>query len=265
MSDTKGIKTNSGEPQSSEQMSSDETLEITINKETSEAILRNPKEDRVVRLNANFVDAIEERLEEIRKKDEEKPLTPEAFEEGLRKVDALGLKFSADLFPEIGTKNESSPELVDADELEDLEKQYPTLPREVGLIAHNVLTGETYGLKVLGGAESFKRKAKIVEELVLTDEYKAQFFFQHALKVPYLESIDWEVVVKTHERGVKGRISIPYALLMLTFHNTNPRVGRLDVHQNVTVAINRDLIDKMLATLTEVRAALVESDKVKDI
>lgn len=101
--------------------------------------------------------------------------------------------------------------------------------------------------------------------MVLTDEYRADFFFKHALKVPFFESIDWEVILKTHEKGVKGSVSVPYALLMLTFHNTNPRLGELDVHQNITVAVNRDLIDKMLATLTEVRTALEESYKMRDI
>ena len=99
----------------------------------------------------------------------------------------------------------------------------------------------------------------------MTDEYRADFFFKHALKVPYFESIDWEVILKTHEKGVNGVVSIPYALLMLTFHNTNPKVGQLDAHQNFTVAVNRDLIDKMLATFTEVRAALEESYKMRDI
>lgn len=259
-------KEKNSESQLLEQLASDETLEITIRKATNEVILRNPKDNRIVKLKANFEDAIEEKLEEFEDEDENiLPLTPEEFEDGVRKLDMLGLTFSVDLFPSIVAKNESSPELIDASEFESLQEKYPALPREVGFVAHNTLTGREDALDLLGGKENFEKKSKIIRELVLTDEYKADFFFKHALKVPYFESIDWEVILKTHEKGVNGVVSIPYALLMLTFHNTNPKVGQLDAHQNFTVAVNRDLIDKMLATFADVRAALEESYKMRDI
>ena len=244
-----------------EQLDSEQTLEITIKKETNEVILRNPKDNRIVKLKANFEEAIEEKLDE----DEISPLTPEEFEDGIRRIDSLGLTFSVDLFPSFVAKNESSSELINISEFEHLQEKYPTLPREVGFVTHNTLTGRTDALDLLGGIESFEKKSQLVKELVITDEYRAEFFFTHALKVPYFESIDWEVVLKTHEKGVKGTVSIPYALLLLTFHNTNPKLGDLDRHQNLTVAVNRDLIDKMLASLTEVRTALEESYKLRDI
>lgn len=245
-----------------EQLASDETLEITIKKDSNEVILRNPKDNRVVRLKANFEDAFEEKIEED--SGDGQPLTPEQFEDGLRRIDSLGLAFTVDLYPGIVAKNESSPDLIDADELEDIKNKYPILPREIGFVAHSILTGRTDTLDLIGGSESFERKSQIVKELVLTEHYKADFFFQHSLKVPFFESIDWEVNFKTHERGVKGVVNIPHALLMLTFHNPNPRLGHLDAHQNVTVAVNRDLVDKLLATLAEVRTALDESFKIAD-
>lgn len=260
------IKEKNNETELLEQLASDETLEITIRRGTNEVILRNPKDNRIVKLKANFEDAIEEKLEEFEDEDEDiPPLTIEEFEDGLRRLDALGLTFSVDLFPSIVAKNEYSPDLINANEFESLQEKYPALPREVGFVAHNTLTGREDALDLLGGKESFEKKSKIVRELVLTDEYKADFFFKHALKVPYFESIDWEVILKTHEKGVNGVVGIPYALLMLTFHNTNPKVGQLDAHQNLTVAVNRDLIDKMLATFTEIRTALEESYKIRDI
>lgn len=260
------VKVKSSETELLEQLASDETLEITIRKGTNEVILRNPKDNRIVKLKANFEDAIEEKLEEFEDEDEDiPPLTLEEFEDGLRRIDGLGLTFSVDLFPSIVAKNEASPELINSNEFESLQEQYPTLPREVGFVAHNTLTGRKDALELLGGIESFEKKSEIVRELVLTDEYKADFFFMHALKVPYFESIDWEVILKTHEKGVEGVVSVPYALLMLTFHNTNPRVGQLDVHQNITAAVNLDLIDKLLATFTKIRTALEESHKMRDI
>lgn len=260
------IKARSSETELLEQLASDETLEITIRKGTNEVILRNPKDNRIVKLKANFEEAIEEKIEEFEDDDEDTPpLTPEEFEDGLRRLDALGLTFSVDLFPSIVAKNESSSDLINANEFESLQEKYPALPREVGFVAHNTLTGRDDALELLGGKESFEKKSQIVKELVLTDEYKSDFFFKHALKVPYLESIDWEVILKTHEKGVNGVVSVPYALLMLTFHNTNPRVGQLDMHQNITTAVNLDLIDKTLATFTKIRTALEESHKIRDI
>lgn len=241
---------------------SEETLEITINKATKEATLRNPKDNRIIKLKANFEDAVEE----IEDDDEEiKPLTPEQFQDGLERLDKLGLTFSVDLSPSLKPKDESSPDIIDAEEFEDIQNKYPILPREVGLVAHNTITGNSHGIDLLGGQEFFEKKSEIVERLILTDKYREDFFFQHALKVPYFESIDWEINLKTHEKGVKNNISVPYALLMLSFHNTNPKLGRLDVHQNITVAANRTLIEKLLVNLTEAKLALEESERMREI
>lgn len=241
---------------------SEETLEITINKATKEATLRNPKDNRIIKLKANFENAVEE----IEGEDDEiRPLTPAQFEDGIKRLDALGLTFSVDLFPSIKSKNESSPDIIDAEEFEDIQDSYPILPREVGLVAHNTITGNLHGLDLLGGREFFESKSEIVQRLVLTDKYREDFFFQHALKVPYFESIDWEINLKTHENGVKNNVSVPYALLMLSFHNTNPKLGRLDVHQNITVAANRELLEKLLVSLTEAKIALDESEKLREM
>lgn len=259
MAETKELTKESNEGKLLEQSTSDETLKITVKKDSDEVILRNPEDERVVKLKTDFEDAIKEILEE---QEDDEPLTPEQFEDGLRRIDALGLTFTVDLYPSIVAKNESSSDLIDTNELEDIRKKYPMLPREVGFIAHSTLTGSEDALEYFGGKESFERKSQIVKEIVLTQECKSDFFFKHALKVPFFESIDWEVNFKTHEKGVKGVVYVPYALLMLTFHNPNPRIGQLDAHQNVTVAVNRDLLDKMLATLTDVRTALNESQKI---
>ncbi len=241
---------------------SEETLEITINKATNEATLKNPKDNRIIKLKANFENAVEEIEDD---EDEVQPLTPGRFEDGIKRLDALGLTFSVDLFPSIKPKNDSSPDIIDAEEFEDIQDSYPILPREVGLVAHNTITGNSHGLDLLGGREFFERKSEIVERLVLTSKYREDFFFQHALKVPYFESIDWEIILKTHENGVKNTVSVPYALLMLSFHNTNPKLGRLDVHQNITVAVNRGLLENLLATLTRAKIALEESEKMREV
>ena len=267
MSNENNEKLNTGETENKSSLDnfledSEETLEITINKATKEAILRNPKDSRVLRLKANFEDALEEVEDDD---DEVQPLTPEQFEDGIKRLDALGLTFSVDLFPSIKSKNENSPDIIDAEEFESIQDSYPLLPREVGLVAHNIITGNLHGLDLLGGREFFEKKSEIAERLVVTSKYREDFFFQHALKVPYFESIDWEINLKTHENGVKNNVSVPYALLMLSFHNTNPKLGRLDVHQNITVAANRELLGKLLVSLTEAKLALDESEKMREI
>lgn len=261
MSETKKLTNENSKGELFEQVADDETLEIIVKKDSDEVILRNPNDNRIVKSKASFEDAIKERLEE----EDDKPLTPEQFEDGLRRIDALGLTFTVDLYPSLVAKNESSSDLIDVDELEEIRKKYPTLPREVGFVAHSTLTGREDALELFGGSESFERKSQIVKEVVLTQEYKSDFFFQHALKVPFFEDIDWEVNFKTHEKGVRGVVYVPYALLMLTFHNPNPRIGHFDAHQNVTVAVNRDLLDTMLATLNDVRTALDESHKITEL
>ena len=265
MSDENNIVTNEAEENSALNNllnNSEETLEIAINKATKEATLRNPKDNRVIKIKASFEDAVEE----IENEDEEvQPLTPEQFENGVKRLDALGLTFSVDLFPRLKPKDDSSPDIIDAEEYESIQNSYPTLPREVGLVAHNTITGNSHGIDLLGGRDFFERKSEIVEKLVLTNKYREDFFFQHALKVPYFESIDWEINLKTHENGVKSNVSVPYALLMLSFHNTNPKLGRLDVHQNITVAANRAIIEKLLISLTEAKLALDESEKMRDV
>ena len=242
-----------------------ETLEITLNRETNEIFLRNPKDDHIVKLSSKFKDIIEEKFEELEDYEERRKipiLSPKEFEDGIKQLNELGLTFSVDLFPSIIAKDESSPDIIDSSKFDSIREKYPALPREVGLVAHNTLTGEKHGVDVIGGDESYEQKSKIVEEFVLTPQYKTDFFFKHALKVPYLENIDWEVILKTHEKGVKGVVSVPYAMLMLTFHNTNPKIGELDVHKNITVAVNAEIIDRMLGTFTEVRASLKESSEL---
>ena len=263
MADEEVVKTSDVED-SPELESSSETLQITVNRATNEAILQNPKDGRIIKLKADFVESLDEKLELEEKGDDSEPLSPEDFEKGINRLMELGLTFSVDLFPIITAKNEDSAEIFSSDKFEALQKEFPGLPREVGLTAHNTITGNSHGLNILGGKESYEKKSKIVRELVINSEYKEKFFFQHALKVPYIDTIDWEIVLKMQERGVKDSLSIPYALLMFTLHNPNPRHGQLDAYQNFTAAVNLDLIDKTLATFTEIRAALTKSYKIQE-
>ncbi len=257
MSETKELTTENNKGELLEQLASDETLQITVRKGTNDVIIRNPKDNRIVRLKAN----IEERIEE--QEDEEyPPLKVEEFERALRELNELGLTFSPELSPSVVEKPGNSGD-IDSEKVFHLSEKYPSLPSEVGLVVYNILASQKRGMDRLGGVESFEKKSEIVKNILITNDFRDEFFFRHSLKVPLFESIDWEVVLKTHEKGVEDIVGMPYALLMLTFHNTNAEQS--NVHQTETVAVNKYLIDKLLAALTKVRASLEESDKIRDI
>ena len=61
--------------------------------------------------------------------------------------------------------------------------------------------------------EWFDKKAQIVGEILIDNDYRAEFFFKYAIKIPYLKDIDWEVVFKAYERGITKPLGVPYGVL----------------------------------------------------
>lgn len=239
----------------------DERVEATFNRSKNELIIRDPNTGRVITLSTRVE---EEETEEAGKEDE--PLTPDEFRKALERLDALGLTWTADRAPRVKTKDDTPESVLFSDEYEQIQADYPTLPRELRVVASYALTRNkafvSGGLSIVGGEEYLESKAAIVRELLETPEYRSEFFFKQAIKIPYLETIDWEVVFKTHERNVETMPGAAYALLMLTLHNTNPRISGLDEHQTITVAANLPLVDKIIGLLLEVRGALEEAGKL---
>lgn len=237
----------------------DETYEVTLNKSNEQLTIKDPSSGRVVTLRAR----VEEPEEEVKEADVE-PLSPDEFRAALRKLDELGLTWTSDTIPRITAKEGASEEALLSEEFEQIQAQYPGLPRELGATIYHALTGSSPHESIVGSKEDLEKKVATVRELIITSEYRSDFFFKHALKIPYFEAIDWEVIFKTHERNVQGMPGVAYALLMLTFHNPNPRVGKLDQHQNVTVAANLSLVDKLIAILIDVKTALEDAKQLTD-
>jgi hypothetical protein len=236
----------------------DETYEVTLNKSKEELTIKDPATGRVVTIRAR----VEEPEEDTTEADT-KPLSPEEFRNALQKMDALGLTWTADSIPRVIAKDESDDAFL-SEEFMQLQEAYPDLPRELSGVVFYALTGMPSHESIVGGKEDLEKKVSTVREFLLTSEYRADFFFKHALKIPYFEAIDWEVLFKTHERNVAGMPGVAYALLMLSFHNPNPRIGKLDQHQNVTVAANLKLVDKLIGILIDVRTALEDARKLTD-
>jgi len=177
-------------------------------------------------------------------------------------MDALGLSWTADGIPRVIPKEGTSDDVLLSEVFTQIQGVYPALPRELGTVVFHALTGMPAHESVVGSKDDLQRKVSTVHELLITPNYRSEYFFKHAIKVPYFEGIDWEVLLKTHERNVEGMPGMAYALLMLTFHNPNPRVGKIDEHQNMTVAVNVNLVDKLIGLLIDVRTALESAEKL---
>lgn len=183
------------------------------------------------------------------------PMTPEDFEKALRAVDNLGLVWTADITPRVKAKTPDYEANLLSAEFEKIQDEYPRLPYEVYLAASFFLTGSVSYAKPAGGLENLKRKGEIAGDIVVTPDYRSAFFFRSAIKVPYLRDIDWEVVFKLHERGVKGIPGIAYALLALSLQDPF-YLGRAGTLSHVTVAVDETLVNNLLNILTEVKSRL---------
>ncbi|MGI8654293.1 MAG: hypothetical protein ACR2LC_03635 [Pyrinomonadaceae bacterium] len=240
-----------------------EGYEFILNRSKGEITLKDPSGQ-----SATIKATVVEEEDEEEYEEDVKPLTPEEFQKVLKRVDELGLTWTADRYPRIKAKDIQLEGALFSEGFEDIRTRYPELPRELSVVVSYALTGNKAfvagGVEAIGGEDYLEPKAAIARELIITPEYRAEFFFKHSIKVPYFESIDWEVVLKTHEKNVARPVGVPYALLLLTFHNTNPKAGKLDEHQNITVAVDERLIDGLMSTLIEVKAALENSRQLTD-
>lgn len=240
-----------------------EEVQVTINKLTNEISLKDPTTKRVITIKANVIEQ-EDEIEEER--DEEiPPLLPDEFREALLRIDKLDLGWSAGNRLYVTAKRPESEENLYSEEFREIQQKYPSLPRELTAVVYYVLTGREAPELIIGGEANLERKVELVREIVLTPEFRSDFFFKHAIKVPYIESIDWEVVIKTRERNVSHIPGTAYALLLLTFHNTNPTIGEIDKHQNITAAVDIKLVNRLLRSLVEIKSALEETQHLTEL
>lgn len=252
-----------GQEQLAPEPGGEETFDITLNRATNELKFKDPTTGRVITFKAT--DEIEKPSVEQREKEPSKPLTPNEFREALEKVDALGLGWTADIQSHIRAKTPEHEGIFLSPEFLEIQKNYPHLPREVGAVTFHVLTGSKALESVVGGEDDLQQKVAAVRQFVITADYRSEFFFKHAIKVPYLSDIDWEVVFKLGEKNVKGIPGIPYALLSLLFHNPSSTAARGRVPETKTVAVNEFLVGRLIDALTEVKRALEDSRQLADL
>lgn len=228
--------------------------EIVFNKATNEIVIKDPK-GQTATLRATVIEPDDE-------EEEPEPLTPEQFGEALRKIDELGLTWTADRVPRVKAKEGQDETALLSDEFIKLQEDYPNLPKELSIVVSYALTGGTWLADEVGGGDALEQKAEIVSDVVLTIDYRSEFFFKHALKVPYFSNIDWEVVFKFEEKNVRNMPGVSYALLTLLFHDENAEASK---HKTMTVAVDTGLVNKLLERLGEVKAALERARQVTEI
>ncbi|MDQ1611460.1 MAG: hypothetical protein QOG00_1391 [Pyrinomonadaceae bacterium] len=222
--------------------------EVTVNKARKELSFTDPTTGQRATLKVSVIEDDED-------EDDEgfPPLTPEAFRDALTRMDALGLTWTADRLPHVKAKDREKEDAFFSDEFSQFQSEYPTLPQEVSIAVSYALTGSALPASEVGGLDVLKKKAEIVKELLISVDYRSEFFFKHALKVPYFASVDWEVVFKLAERNVKDVPGVPYALLTLLFHDPNAETNK---HLTSTVAMDAVLVNRMIGIFTEIKSAL---------
>ena len=106
-------------------------------------------------------------------------------------------------------------------------------------------------------------KAQIVSEILIDNDYRAEFFFKYAIKIPYLKDIDWEVVFKAYERGITKPLGVPYGVLTLSFQDPF-FTGRGSNVRRTTVAVDIALVTELLTILNEVKSSLESAKHLRD-
>jgi hypothetical protein len=196
-----------------------------------------------------------------------RPLSIEEFRSVLEQIDNLGLTWTADVPPSLRAKKPKSQATYPAKDIAEIQNKYPDFPDELGFVIFYALTGSETMRSMIGPADEADLKVQIVRELVIgqRSDFTSEFFFKYAIKVPYFVDLDWEVVVKAFERNVRDMPRIPYALLSLAFRQsitprfigTNMESGR---SRRFTVAVDSHLIEKLISSLTEAKAALKKAE-----
>ena len=228
-----------------------EFYEVRVNKATNELIIKDPKSGQTFTLQAR----LDEKAESQEDDELPKPLTPDDFRTALERVDKLGLTWTADRVPELIPKELVSDEVFLSDEFEKIQQDYPALPLELSSIIFYILTGREPSAMIAGSQDDIAKKVRILDEFLITPAYKAEFFFKHAIKVPYLTDIDWEVVFKLAEKNVQNPPGVPYALLSLNFLDPSSSKVRQQ-ERTLTVAVDEKLAKELMGTFSEIRDGL---------
>jgi hypothetical protein len=241
-------------------------LDETPAKSGSRSVVTTSGEEAVLVKDAEQVDEDESAElafdEEVDLEDDDAPLGSEQFRAILRKIDRMGLTWTTDLPPSVKAKSPKQAHALYSEKLEEIQAAYPRLSDELGHIIWCVITGSEAVAEVVGSKQVFEQKAEAVREIIISPEFRSEFFFRHMLKVPYFLDLDWEVVVKLLERNVLGAPGTTYALVSLLTHSN---VHGLNEAKDVTFAVDEQRVGALINALLEVREALKKAKPLAEL
>lgn len=241
-----------------------ESLSLSVNRATNEILVKDAAGNVVLELKQPPKETQPKKTEA---REDRKPLTGDQFREALDKLERLGITWTADV-PPIPIFKEREKGQFSKEEYSRIQRDYPTFPRELVALAFYELIGSKISETIIGNEEEVQQKVAILNERLFTPQFRSDFFFKFAIKVPYFEDVDWEVVIKAYERGVKNMPKTPYVLLNLILRNpidiTVPLLDAVNEEREaefITVAANEYLLDKLIEHLMEARGALEKAKK----
>lgn len=204
----------------------------------------------------------EEQPIEDEEPEEYRPIPVVEFQDALRKIDEIGITWTSDSPPRITPKDPEKRGALFSREIQILKEKYPYLPLEVGSIIRALLMGKEKVEYAATSENEFLHKAATVKELLITPQFRSEFFFKNSTKVPHLLDVDWEVVVKHREMNVVVKPNVAYGLLSLLLQSPeNSGWGVQKRRNTVTVALDEQLIAKLITSLVNLKEALQKTSK----
>ena len=259
MTDKKHPKSKTPAPTDTESVTNEpralEVPEFIYDKRTGNMTLTTPSGEQAVLRTTVIEDEDEKHVIE--------PLTVEEFARALNQLKKLGLVWTADNPPIVRAKDKKSQASFGKEEFFLLQQEFPNLPREVGIVVFFAMMGTSALGTLVGGEKVLRKKADLAKEFIITNKFRSEFFFKHAIKVPYLAELDWEVVFKLSEQGVSGCPSVSYGIVSLLLREPSS-FGIASERKALTVAINEELVDKFIASFQELRKKLQQAQTLTD-
>jgi hypothetical protein len=185
------------------------------------------------------------------------PLSPADFEYVARRLVELGLSWTPDAAPSLIKTGLGE---LNHEEIRRLMTSYPGFQREFRALVHLALTGHTQHAELVGDREVAPAKTQTVLSL-LSEEFRSEFFFRNATKVPRFVDLDWEVVVKSAERGVARVPGTHYALLRLQAQGERGTSALIFAVNEVAA---RALLEEVRSVLAAIEGAREHGPAIRD-
>jgi hypothetical protein len=179
------------------------------------------------------------------------PTTLDEFRDVFKTMDELGWGWTTDDPPALTPK---TPGDQDPSVLKELSQKHPRFPFELAAVVKYVLWGWVPEPTIVGTTADLDAKAAIVSNVLLTDDYRSVFFFEHATRFRRFYDLDWEVMVKAAERNIRRVPGTVYATITL---ETSETQSDFDERRHTThFAADARSLKKMIELLNDALGAL---------